>query len=228
MADENKIPIFNSEEFAEKVADKVYNKTAGTFTDFMLNIENGLKGIADDISDIKDRLTTNENKVTIEEQKIKDIDDRLKWKKNKINEHEDRLNNGKKLIEEIRNDLEQFKEDTKELAEIKPTLKTIQKVFEFWKLKNWLKITGIVIGIILIFSAMVIGIYSYMRKSGWVTEYSNKHSQNFEQYDEGMKILNAPVRSVLVQKLTDAQIDSNQAAILRYNIKPIKGMNNDN
>ena len=127
----DKIPIFNSEGFADIVADKVFNKIAKTFDDFMENISIGQKGIASDISAIKKRLMEEENKIA---------------------EHERRLDKKKQDIQQLREDYERNKSHLEYVVKIKPTLETLQNMVNFWKWKNWLKIIGIIIGIIIVFS----------------------------------------------------------------------------
>ena len=204
MIDQKILKTLQSDELANKVAEKVRADVAETY----IQLAASLKGIEGSIKSVNERLDREDKKIILE---VERLDLRIDLKRNQI--------------KDLRDDFEESQRELEEIAKHKPTLETIQRFFKFftWK-ENKLRIIAIVIGILLLFSSMVIGIYFIMRKSGWITAYSNKLSQNKEQYDEAIKILNAPTRAIHIEKLTDAQIDSIQADILKYNIKPIPGM----
>jgi hypothetical protein len=184
--------ISDNDKFADKIANKVYDQFAETFKPFQISLEK----IENGILKINERLNVAEERVNIEEKRIE--------------EHEIRLNKKREAIKELRTDFEKYKEDVVILAEIKPTLLTLQKAFGWWNRKNWWKIAGIVFGIILVFSLLVVGITFYMHRVGWVT-YGFRHSQNNEwvkQVHEGQTNDNGTVRAIHFNDLTANQRDS--------------------
>jgi peptidoglycan hydrolase CwlO-like protein len=184
---------------------------AETFTDFMANIKEGLDGIAADIKAINKRLDETENKVRLEE-KI-------------ILEHERRLDKKREDIKGLKEEFEKHKEATRLIVEIKPTLETIQSFFRWWDWKNWWKIFLVFILVIIFFIGLFISINFYMHDKGWVM-YNNPKNRAYKEWtqeikDSEAKILKAPERAVILKKETDAEIDSTEQNIIRYNIKPV-------
>jgi hypothetical protein len=120
MVDENKIPIFNSEEFADKIADKVYIKIAKPFADFMENIKDGQEGIAESLNQINKRLELTEEKVRKEEVMLLDHEKRLKEKKSRILKLEEGYEENKRIIRII--------------DKLEPTLLRVDNAFKWWKI----------------------------------------------------------------------------------------------
>jgi len=139
----------------------------------------------------------------------------------KVLEHEE-------AIGELRTDFETNKKKLEEIAKHKPTLQSIQNVLNFWTRKNWLKIIGLVLGILFVLSLMFAGINAFMHiKKIWgVTFVDGSNHTKLEQIYDNIREgkVNPTVRGGNDYEMTEAEIDSSQAGILRYNIKPISGM----
>jgi hypothetical protein len=191
-----------SEKYTEKIAE---------FYGPIMESLKKLDSIALDITDIKERLTAAEEKVNLEEQKIA--------------EHEIRLNKKREVIKNLRDDFEQYKEDVKILAEVKPTLITIQNTFNWWKWKkHWLRNILIITGLILIFSGIVIGIYSIMRKSGWLSQSKPKTAieQIWEDIETGNVSPTVRKADIDYSKLTESQRDSIHEINIQSDLRMIR------
>jgi len=213
MAEENKIPINDSN--ADLIADKLYNKIAGTFNGFMQNIESG---IANDITTIKEKLITAEKKA----------EEALKIAKEKELEAERldlRADANRDAVKDLRTDYETYKEHLECVAKVRPTLETIQKVFKFWTWKeNKLKIIG-AIGVTFIIIFVLFWVFlSIMKFKGFISLNGNsqKHS-SLEQVILDIKTGNVSndVRAAKALKLTDAQRDTMIAQKEKILIKPV-------
>jgi hypothetical protein len=205
--------IYNSDDnLPEEVAKRVYGKISETFTDFMTNIETGQKNIAssiskiaEDVNDIKLRLSKNEDRVEAEETEIENIKTRLESKKT--------------AIKQLRDDYERNKEHLEYVASIKPTLQTLQNMFNFWTWENWWKIALIIIGILFIFSVLNVKLNVIMHDRGVVTS-TKKPVQSYEynqSYERDIQIRMAPVRgddeiSLSIPR-SDSVISENQRGI---------------
>jgi hypothetical protein len=127
MADENKIPIFNSEQFTDKIADKVYIKIAKPFADFMENIKDGQKGITDSLNQINKRLELAEEKVRKAEEKVRKEEVMLL-------DHEKRLKEKKIRMLKLEEGYEENKRVIRIIDKLEPVLLRVDKVFRWWKI----------------------------------------------------------------------------------------------
>jgi len=196
MVDENKIPIFNSEEFADKIADKVYIKIAKPFADFMENIKDGQEGIAKSLNQINKRLELTEEKVRKEEVMLLDHEKRLKEKKSRILKLEEGYEKSKRVIRII--------------DKLEPTLLRIDNASKWWKI-----VLYIIALAVLVFAAVA---YSY--RKGLLGQYKNSSIEMIDADIKTGKIL-PYTRAIHENRLSDTQIDTVQAGILKYNIKPV-------
>jgi hypothetical protein len=204
MIDQKILKTLQSDELANKVSEKVRADVAETY----IQLAASLKGIEESISSINDRLDKEDKKIILE---VERLDLRIDFKRDQI--------------KDLRDDFEENKKELAEIALHKPTLETIQSIFKFftWK-ENKLRIIAIIIGIFLLFSSMVIGIYFIMRKSGWITAYSNKRVYSKEQYDFETRIHNASIRGYVkpdLSRYTKLEQDSINDAMHEKNIQDI-------
>jgi hypothetical protein len=175
--DEKILKTLQSEELANTIAGKVRADVAETYVQLaavLKNIEAGQVAIAEDITEIKKRLTINENNVELEKKEIEIINLRLDQKK--------------KDITKLREDYESNKKNLEDIAKHKPTLETIQKIFVFWSWKkNWLKIIGAIIGVIAIIFVLFWLFLSIMQYRGIVTDKSSKTGVQQIKVDTNIK-----------------------------------------
>jgi hypothetical protein len=187
LIDERILKTLQGDELANKVAKKVRVDVANAYIQLAATLE----GIKDSIVSINERLSQVEETVELEVERL-DL----------------RIDKKREAIKELRDDYEKNKDHLEYVAKVRPTLETMQKVFVFWTWrKNWLKIISVCIGLILLFSAIVIGIYSVMRKSGWL---SQDKTSGIERVWADIKTGNVSpqTRTIHYDKLTDVQIDS--------------------
>jgi hypothetical protein len=197
LIDERILRTLQSDELANKVAEKVRADVAETY----IQLAASLKNIEASIDSINNKLAEDEKIIKLEVERL-DL----------------RIDKKRDAIKELRDDYEKNKDHLEYVARVRPTLETIQKVFTFWSWKkNWLKIISIIIGIILLFSSVVIGIYSFMRKSGWL---SQGNTSGIEKILTDIKTgnISPETRSIHYDRLTLTQqdyiIDQNEKAIL--------------
>jgi uncharacterized protein YjbJ (UPF0337 family) len=163
--------------------------------------------IKEAIVKITQRLDIIETRLTRAEGDAKEALGKIIEEDSRILEHDNRLNKKKQEIEELRGEFEKYKEHLEYVSKIKPTLETLQNAFRFWRWKNWWKIVSIIVGIILVFSLMVIGIYSFMRQSGCL---SQSKTSGIEKVWTDIKTGNISndVRTIHFNNLTPTQKDS--------------------
>jgi paraquat-inducible protein B len=132
--DEKILKTLQSDELANKVAEKVRADVAETY----IQLAASLKGIETSIASIDKRLEEDEKKIETEVERL-DL----------------RANANRDAVKELRDDYEVYKEHLEYVATVKPTLETIQKVFKFWTWKeNWKKIIGLILVTLIVIFAL--------------------------------------------------------------------------
>ena len=194
MVDQKILKTLQSDEFANKVAEKVRADVAETY----LQLAPSLANIEGSITSINTRLNNIETNNNLAVQRL-----------------DGRADANRDAVNSLRNDYEIYKEHLEYLARVKPTLQTIQKVFKFWTWKeNKVKIIGVIVGFFVIILALFWIFLSIMKFKGFVT-LNVKHS-GLEQVWADIKTGNISndVRSIEMPK-TDRDRDSTEAQIYR-------------
>jgi hypothetical protein len=199
MAGEDKIPIDLSEKSIKLIIDGFYERIAKQFADFMNNIETGQKGIATSLSQIE-----KSNRLEIEKLNL-------------------RADANRDAVKALRDEYEINKKHLEYLATVKPTLETIQKVFKFWTWKgNWKKIIGVIAGTLIVIFFLFWVFLSIMKFKGFVSSNESTKITGIKkiEYDIKNGHISPNVRAIQMPT-TQVEIDSAQAEILKYNIKPV-------
>jgi hypothetical protein len=204
MMDEKIMKTLQSDELANKVAEKVRADVAETY----LQLAASFQGIEGSISSINTRLNEEDEKIKLEIARL-DL----------------RTDANKDAVKDLRTDYEIYKEHLEYLAKVKPTLETIQNVFRFWTWKeNKKKIIGASIGIVIGIFVLFWIFLSIMKFKGFVSlNDSNKKHSGLEQVMLDIKTGNVSndVRAAKALKLTDAQRDTMIAQKEKILIKPV-------
>jgi hypothetical protein len=185
--DEKILKTLQSDEFANKVAEKVRADVAETY----IQLAASLKGIEGSIASINERLNKEEKKIEFEVKRL-DL----------------RINNKRDKIQELRDDYEKNKKHLQYLADIKPTLETIQKIFKFWTWKeNKLKIIGTIAGFFIIIFGLF-WIFLSITK-GFIGMNEPKKITGIDSIEYNIKTGNvSPITRGATIHYTDAQRDS--------------------
>lgn len=142
--DEKILKTLQSEVLTNTIADRVYDKLAEFNTPILLKLETLINGI----EEIK-----RHNELEIARLDL-------------------RADANRDAVIGLRTDYEIYKEHLEYLAKIKPTLETLQKAFRFWTWKkNWVKIIGTIIGIVVTIFVLFWMFLSVMKYKGIVTEF---------------------------------------------------------
>jgi hypothetical protein len=201
MADEN-------DNLANEVAETVFSKIADTFADFMNNIKDGQKGIAESLNHIDKRLESAENKVSMEEKKIIDIE---LWEK-----QTDEWKSRKKIrIDRMEIEMSllqpnEIKKYVDEIHAVKPVMERLVRAFKWWKILLY----------IIALSILVFAAVAFSHRHGLLGQYKNSGIEMIDADIKTGKIL-PYTRAIHENRLSDTQIDTVQAGILKYNIKPV-------
>jgi hypothetical protein len=201
MADEN-------DNLANEVAEAVFTKIADTFVDFMSNIKDGQIGIAESLNRINARLESAENKVSMEEKKIIDIE---LWEK-----QTDEWKSRKKIrIDRMEIEMSllqpnEIKKYVDEIHAVKPVMERLVRAFKWWKILLY----------IIALSILVFAAVAFSHRHGLLGQYRNSSIEMIDADIKTGKIL-PYTRAIHENRLSDTQIDTVQAGILKYNIKPV-------
>lgn len=195
--------------FGDKVADKVYNKIADTFKQFMENIELGQKNFAADVQKWREEET----------KKMKVVEERLEKKKVEIDGIKLEMNIIRKMVQPEA--VAEIEKAVNVMKDIKPSLDMVAKIIKWWMdKKNRWKIFLIAIAIIFFFVIINVvthwtGLVSVLGgRQGGIDKWG-KNIREQQTKDKGM--------TVRTYRMTDKEIYSMQSQILKT-IKPTKGM----
>jgi hypothetical protein len=195
--------------FADKIADKVYDKISYTFKQFMENIELGQKNFTADVQKWREEET----------KKMKVVEERLEKKKVEIEGIKLEMNIIRKMVQPEA--VEEIGKAVVVMNKIKPSLDLVAKIIEWWlDKKNRWKIFLIAIGIILFF--VIINVVTHW--TGLVSVLGGRQG-NIDKWGKNIKEQQTKDKGMTVRtySITDKEIDSMQNQMLKT-IKPIKGM----
>lgn len=201
--DEKILKTLQSDTLTDTIADKVYEKLAEFNAPVLLKLEtliNGQTEIAEDIFEIKERLSATEEKVGIEEKRIEGIDKRLDAKKKRI----ERLESEMRMLQP-----ESIEEYSIEIHKVKPILDKIVKMFSWWRIAIYILIVAILAALVVL----------TLHKNGYLGQLRND-KQSYKEWakeleTQQIKGYSTITRGSTAYKMTDAEIDTLENQTLR-------------